>query len=202
MTSSLQRVPLPRSTYKSDSFSYYLSRYAILSMHIHMEIKESSMAWLVPCCKRGSTIGAKVARYLLPLCFASRLPLSSLFTAPRCYNSTHRYLRQEDSPLVVDLPTRSDASLAHRNRPACSKARLSLGSSGYSVRACVHEPRSYSRSPIGPRGASSVSDWAGTESISAHPRVCASTTIIVSLVACIVGAALSKMVDSSVYVCP
>lgn len=73
MTSSLQRVPLPRSTYKSDSFSYYLSRrYAILSMHIHMEIKESSVAWLVPCCKRGSTIGAKVARYLLPLCFASR----------------------------------------------------------------------------------------------------------------------------------
>ncbi|KAK1134206.1 hypothetical protein K0M31_011988 [Melipona bicolor] len=54
---------------------------------------------------------------------------------------------------------------------------------------CVHEPRSYPGSPIGPRGASSVSDWTGTGSISAHPRVCASTTIIA-------GAVLSKMVDS------
>lgn len=163
-----------------------------------MEIRGSSMQWRV--CRAaprratpvnvGSRLAQKLPRYLLPLRFSSRLPvsrpLSSLFAAARFYNSTHRrYLRQGvDSPLVVDLPTRGDASLAHRSRPACSKTRLSLGSPLQDIhsvcaRVCVYEPRSYPGSPIGPRGASSVSDWTGIGSISAHPRVCASTTIIV-----------------------
>ena len=103
------------------------------------------MAWRVrraALVNVGSRLAQKLPRYLLPLCFASRLSLSlslsSLFAAARFYNSTHRYLRQGvDSPLVVDLPTRGDASLAHRSRPACSKARLSHGSSGYTFSLCV-----------------------------------------------------------------
>lgn len=39
--------------------------------------------------------------------------LPILFT----HNSTHRYLCRGDFPLVGDLPTRGDASLAHQNHP-------------------------------------------------------------------------------------
>ena len=82
--------------------------------------------------------------------------------------ATHRYLRQRDSLLVDDLPTRCDASLAHRNRPACSQTRL------FRIWTLVRVCTRLGAIPIGPRGASSVSDWV-VQSISAHRRVCAST---------------------------
>ena len=171
-----------------------------------MEIRGSSMAWRVRRAAprrwtwdhdwRKSCLA--IFSHPVSLALSLSVSFSSLFATARFYNSTHRYLRQGvDSPLVVDLPTRGDASLAHRSRPACSKARLSLGSSGYifSLCVCVRGLEAVLAAPLG-RGEHPPSLIGPAPGASLLILAFARLPRSSSLAAYTAGAVLSKMVDS------
>lgn len=122
--------------------------------------------------RAGTAIGAKVARYLLPLRSLS-LRLSLVSSRPLAAITRPIVISDKETPhwsSIFPLVVMPPSVIA-----AAPRVRLFPGSrTEDSLCACVHAPRSYPESPIGPRGASSVSHWTAGQSISAHPRVCAS----------------------------